>query len=467
MVGRWWRVAALTAVSWGLLACSATSTKESPDAGMDGAMATQRDAAPSGESDGLVDRAVINAMDAAARDSHPSGDMTAPSDATPPVQDALGDEGAISLSDAGDATGLDSGDASTDATGTDSAPADAGYGAPPSPTSATALRGNPAHTGSNADPSIAPPLAAIWSFHPGIGVSASYPLIAAGRVYFVYSTMSPQTGAELIAVDEHTGATVWGPVDSASSILPSGAYDGEQVFTVDNAGVVRGFNAATGAPSWTNKLGGLTPFAGPPTAYRGLVYVIENGALNALDEATGQVRWTAPLDAAGIPSTPAVTDEGVFVSLGCGDTHAFDCTTGSVLWRHLPACSGFGSTPTVFDRRLYVVEDEPTPQHTDVYDATNGGLIASLPCFISAAFDNGRAYCNQRTPLVGFDSQDRPPELELLGRQPAEPGPVRGRRYNLRRVGHGNDVRRRRDNGRADMVDQGRRSRRRGINRGR
>jgi outer membrane protein assembly factor BamB len=404
-VRRWWR-GALTALCSGLLACSGKITTEWPDA----AMAPETDGAPAGESDGPVDHAVADAADAAASDSQASGDVTAPGDATPPPRDAGADEGTISPADAGDAamdaTGPDSGtqtrDASTDATGADSGPPDMGDAAPPS-SSATAVGGNPAHTGSNLVPTLAPPLAAIWSFHPGIGVSATYPLIAAGRVYFVYSTGSPQTGAELTAVDEHTGATLWGPVDLASSILPTAAYDGEQVFTVDDSGMVRAFDAATGAPSWTHALGGFTPSGGPPTAYRGLVYVIEDNALIALDEVTGQVRWTAPLDAASAQVAAAVTDDGVFVSLGCESTYAFDRATGSVLWQHLPTCSGFGSTPVAYDGRLYVVEDDGIPEHTDVYDATNGGLIGSLPCFISPAFDNGRAYCNQRTPLVAFD----------------------------------------------------------------
>ncbi len=368
-----WHVAARAALCSGLLACGGAAASGSPEAGLDGTAPGEADANPGDGSPG----------DAPSSPPDRSGD----SSGRPPV-------------DAVDAIAVATGDSGTkfgDA-GAPSAPGDA---APPSPASATAYLGNPAHTNSVVDPSLAPPLAAVWSFEPAVGVTFDYPLIAGGRVYFVYGGNSTGSNRQLVAVDEHTGATIWGPVDLGAQLLAGHAYDGERVFSVDRTGLVRAFDAATGAASWTYALGGLSS-AGQPTAYRGLLYVVDEGVLTALDEATGQVRWTIALGVAG-QTSPAVTDDGVFVAFGCEDVYAFDRLTGSLLWHHLPQCDGTGAIPLVFERRLYVTELDPLPEHTDVYDALNGGVVASLPCFIYPAFDSGHAYCDQRTPLLAFD----------------------------------------------------------------
>ena len=136
-------------------------------------------------------------------------------------------------------------------------------------------------------------------------------------------------------------------------------------------------------------------------AYNGLVYVADGATLTALDEGTGRVIWTAPI--AGIGDTgPAVTDDGVYYASGCGDLSAFDPATGSLLWHHLGTCSGYPATPAVFDGRVYLPESTSTDE-TDIFDARTGGLLGSVPCFISPAFDEGQAYCNQRTALEAFD----------------------------------------------------------------
>ena len=384
--GLGWRLAALTTLYLGLVACDGTTAPGSPEAGSDATAPTAGDAADSGESD------------------HAAG----------PTRDAAGDGGAVRMDaasgttiDGGDAAGLGDGDASGlrdgDAAGlgdADGAAVVAGDGAAPLPTAATAYLDNPAHTSSVIDPSLAPPLEPIWSFDPALGVNISYPLIAAGRVYFVYGSTTSGSTQQLVAVDEHTGATIWGPVDLGTYGLAGQAYDGEQVFTAGGQ-VVRAFNAATGALSWTQSLPGAQS-AGIPTAYRGLVYVAGDGVLTALDEATGNMRWTASLDGNGTTS-PAVTDDGVFVALGCQDNYAFDRSTGALSWHHLAECTGLGAVPMVFGGRVYVTEIEPTPQHTDVFDARNGGLLGTLSCYNFSAFDNGRAYCVYQTQLLAFD----------------------------------------------------------------
>jgi outer membrane protein assembly factor BamB len=357
-------------------ACGDRASSGSPDANADGAASTEPDAATDAASDALTGHAEAAAQDAGLLDATSPPDATTDSGA----QTSTGDG---ALTDADAATNPPSGD-----------------GSAPSSTAATAYLGNPAHTSSVVDPSLAPPLAAIWSFQPSFGLSMSYPLIAGGRAYFAYGANGAGSTQQLTAVDEHTGRTIWGPVGLGTLYLAGQAYDGERVFTADSSGVVRAFDAATGAPSWTHAPDASSLGSGPPTAYKGLVYTVGSGFVTALDEGTGHVRWTMPVDGTPTPETsPAVTDDGVFVSAGCQDLYAFDPLSGSLLWHHLPGgCSGGGATPIVFGGRVYVPEGQ-----TDIFDAQSGGLLASLPCFDYPAFDNGRAYCNQRTPLQAFD----------------------------------------------------------------
>src|SRR5260370_32390983 len=183
----------------------------------------------------------------------------APGDATGSAGDATARSGgsdgpAVRPDDAGEATsGADVADAGprylSDA-GADAADAGPRYLSDAGPTSSmvTAYLNNPAHTSSALDPSLAPPLAAIWSFAPSRGVSISYPLIAGGHVYFVYWGNSSGSTAQLIAVDEHTGATIWRPLDPAVDRLAGQAYQGHQFFSAGDTGGVRSFNATTGDP---------------------------------------------------------------------------------------------------------------------------------------------------------------------------------------------------------------------------
>src|SRR5579883_2765008 len=125
-----WHVAARAALCSGLLACGGAAASGSPEAGLDGTAPGEADANPGDGSPG----------DAPSSPPDRSGD----SSGRPPV-DAV-DASAVATGD----SGTKFGDA-----GAPSAPGDA---APPSPASATAYLGNPAHTNSVVDPSLAPPL---------------------------------------------------------------------------------------------------------------------------------------------------------------------------------------------------------------------------------------------------------------------------------------------------------------------
>jgi outer membrane protein assembly factor BamB len=268
-------------------------------------------------------------------------------------------------------------------------------------TTASSYLVNPAHTNSVVDPSLVPPLAARWAFNVP-SATFLYPLIAGGRVYLVYTANKNGSGGQLVALDETSGTTLWGPVDLGGLSVAGHAYDAGRVFTFSyDTGRVRAFDGVTGAALWTYSLAGTSAPSGPPTAYRGVLYIAWAGSIVALDEMSGAVRWTDAV-ASRNSTSPAVNEDGVFVSFGCGETYAFDRMTGSTLWHHEPSCyGGEDSIPAVFAGRVYVPDQDS--QSLLVLDMKTGDVAANLPCYIYPAFDGSRAYCDTPTPLLAID----------------------------------------------------------------
>lgn len=205
---------------------------------------------------------------------------------------------------------------------------------------AVAYQINPAHTGVQPNDTLTIALMKRWTVtFPG---PVSYPLVAGGRVFVTAVGMGSE--ADLYAVDERTGAPVWGPVDLGSTNWSNAAYENGRVFTVNQLGVVAAWDEATGANVWHVQMTGETVFSSPPTAYGGIVYfggAGNGGTLYAVDENSGAVVWTAPIQGGG-HSSPAVTTAGVFVSYDCNQAYAFNPTSGTLLWHHAGNCSGLG-----------------------------------------------------------------------------------------------------------------------------
>ena len=95
------------------------------------------------------------------------------------------------------------------------------------------------------------------------------------------------------------------------------AFDGEQLVTSDATGVVRAFDAATGALSWETELESLH---GPPTfTADGLVVPLRDG-VGLLDPASGAWLRGQPLDVLGlrVKRWVVVLEQGLFVVDGPG-----------------------------------------------------------------------------------------------------------------------------------------------------
>jgi outer membrane protein assembly factor BamB len=307
-------------------------------------------------------------------------------------------------------------DASLDATSpdgtlvdatTDGAQGDAGGG---DPTAATSYLLNPAHTSTIEDPTLAPPLALAWTHDFGSPLRVSYPLVADGLAYLVLTdeTEGASPTLQLVALDETTGATAWGPVAlPTTQLVGTHAYDGGRVFVVYDTATGCGasaYDGATGAPAWTVDVAGCAS-AAEPAAYEGILYV--NGiVLAALDESTGATLWSETVPTLfEVPAVgaPAVTVDGVFVTTGCNTQSGFDRLTGALLWQdENPACEGAGVlTPVIAEGRDYQL-GQSAPNV--VLEEQTGARLGTFPGVTYPAVDGTLLVCNPRSsPLQAID----------------------------------------------------------------
>ena len=239
------------------------------------------------------------------------------------------------------------------------------------------------HSGGQFD-SVTPPLTQRW--YRQLGGQISYPLIANGRI-FVTVTNPSTNGSTLYALDEANGTSIWGPIDlGGSRPWSNAAYDAGRVFAVNFDGLLRAFDAASGALLWSTQLPGQSAFWSPPTASGGVVYTTGAGTgttLYAVSEQDGAVNWSALLFSGNNNSSPAVTSTGVFVSIG--DLYDFSPQDGSLIWTQ----SGAAATPVVYGGRLYV-GDTLTPKL--MYDAPTGALLGTFPAGPPPAFSGSTGF---------------------------------------------------------------------------
>jgi outer membrane protein assembly factor BamB len=198
----------------------------------------------------------------------------------------------------------------------------------------------------------------------------SYPLIAQGLVFVTTNT---NHGKALMALDEHTGATVWSRNLNGTWGFVNAAYDSGKVFALNYDGLLKAFDAATGALLWSANVGGNC--TSPPTAANGIVFTSGGAFVYGVNESNGAVLWRMPVDG-GDHSSPAVTLGSVFVSYVGPQAYAFSPATGQELWHYSCGFSGGGGkTPVVHATQLYVRDSYCTQGNAVVLDANTGSLI--------------------------------------------------------------------------------------------
>jgi outer membrane protein assembly factor BamB len=210
-----------------------------------------------------------------------------------------------------------------------------------------------------------------------------------------------------MALDAHTGATIWSTDVGGTYLVANAAYDSGKVFVVNFDGLMKAFNAASGTLLWSVSLPGQYAFTSPPTATNGIVFTGgagSGGTVYAVDETNGAVLWTMPVEN-GDSSSPALTGGNVFVSYACPQSYAFNAATGQQLWHYDSCCEGGGgATPVVHAGQVYVRESYCTQGFFGlVLDANNGTEIGQYNSDTPPAFIDNLALYLQSGTLRGID----------------------------------------------------------------
>jgi outer membrane protein assembly factor BamB len=230
---------------------------------------------------------------------------------------------------------------------------------------------NAAHDGRNCSTVPVNP-AQLWSVT--LNGSASYPVIAGGRVFVTTSNPGGSYGGSLYALDGQTGKILWGPIAlSGTYFYFPLAYAGGRVFVNNFDGTVTAFKATTGAQEWSTT---TSYFSSEPVVSQGEVWVQGAGSVYGLSAKTGAIEvQTGYLDGNG--ATPAVSKTGVYVSTGC-QTQIKLSLAGQVAWEDNNGCSGGGGASTALWRgRMYGSEgDEILDQSTGAVEGSFSGVPA-------------------------------------------------------------------------------------------
>jgi outer membrane protein assembly factor BamB len=106
----------------------------------------------------------------------------------------------------------------------------------------------------------------------------SYPLIADGRVFVTVKNPSPASGTTLYALNAVNGAVIWSFNLAGSFWWSAACYENGSVFAINNDGLLRSFDGATGNLIWSVQLPGQYFFTAPPTAFNGVIYLSGAGS---------------------------------------------------------------------------------------------------------------------------------------------------------------------------------------------
>ncbi len=214
-----------------------------------------------------------------------------------------------------------------------------------------------------------------------MGSTVSYPLIADGKVFVLTSgTSTYNYGAQLHALDLATGQEVWGPIDIPGLFNRVGhTYDNGKIFVLNHDGVLRSFDAATGAAGWSKSIPGQSSFTAAPNAVQGIVYVGGagvGGTLYAVNESNGNVLWSNSV-ANGDESSPTVSADSVFVSYPC-QVYRFNKYTGTSLWHYNGSCSGGGGKTSVYSNGSLYVRDTSANPIGSIFNGTTGSITGTF-----------------------------------------------------------------------------------------
>jgi outer membrane protein assembly factor BamB len=246
-----------------------------------------------------------------------------------------------------------------------------------------------------------PPSTPAWSVD--VGGAPSYALIAGGKVFVTVDLSSG--GSSLIALNQTTGAVVWGPV--ALSGNSTAAHDAGSVFVLSttngNGAVVRSFNAATGHSNWSTTINSQRIFDSGITAYDGYVFAVgtgSGGTVYALDQNSGAVIWSQTVDG-GASADPALSADSLFVTYPCW-AYSIRPATGEVIWSYATGCSGGGGGTPVYANGVLYAPIGPISYDGSTFNGVTGALLGSYSADLPMAVDTTTGYFLKTATLTAI-----------------------------------------------------------------
>ena len=174
-----------------------------------------------------------------------------------------------------------------------------------------------------------------------------------------------QKGSFLIAVDRHTGKTVWRTErDELPSWGTPTVYPGKRPELVTNgSNSIRGYDPRTGKELW--HFGGSSKITAPTPVYSGDIIVVASGrgpeapifAIRA--GSSGEVVWHKERRGPYMP-TPLIYGKLLYILGNAGVFDCYDLQTGADVYRQrIPhQGSGFSGSPVASDGRIYLPSED-------------------------------------------------------------------------------------------------------------
>lgn len=285
---------------------------------------------------------------------------------------------------------------------------------------AVAYQINPAHTGAVTFKTVSStfPSAPTWSVD--VGGTPSYALIVDGKV-IVTVQISGGSNSELLALDQKTGKTVWGPISVNDA--ETATYDGGKVFilsgSIAEAPTLGAYDVNTGSLDWSTRLSGYSVYTGLSAAADGTLYVICDGVLDAFNESSGVPLWTQVVS--GTDLSPAVTVDGVYMSYGCYVAD-YRPATGERIWYYDAGCSGGGiGMPVIANQLDYSIGD--------IFDAETGASEGTYPASSWPALSNSMGYFLSSGALSGVALSDNTVKWTFTGDGTLDGAPLAVNQY--------------------------------------
>jgi hypothetical protein len=193
------------------------------------------------------------------------------------------------------------------------------------------------------------------------------------------------------------------------------------VFVVNDRGLIRGFEAATGQPAWTVHVDYGTQQFAYPTALNGLLYLSEpkntiggpdlGDSMLAIHTADGTIAWTQTPASGGRAS---VTVNGSATYLATPNSvNAWSASTGAPQWTQPAAASYQDNTMALSGGRLYQRGGlNNTPG--SIRDALSGNIVGSFAADPIPAFDGTRGFFLSGGSLEAKDMTTPPGAFQAM-----------------------------------------------------